>query len=127
MLLDDIRDMHKELLKKIVLCDEMEYQSEDLRMLLGALFELSDFLWKFEAVEEYNWESARTDANIFTIKKLCQFIIDEKIDLEYPPMQNSSQLPQRYTEAIDSTKRYLKNEGMLEAVKGEWSLVVYKL
>ncbi len=127
MLLETVRKVQSELIKEIVLYEDSEFQSEDMRSLLNALFEIGDFVWKCDAGEEYDWDFSRQQSNVETIKKICQFVIDEKIDLSYPTIRYASQLPQRYTSAIEDAKNYLAGEGLFESIKGGWASVVNDL
>ena len=126
-MLDEIRKIYENLLEKIICCDESEYQSEDLRFLLNAAFELGDFVWKFGNGDEYDWSTCLEQSNIFTIKTMCQLIHDKSIDYKYMPFEHASQLPQRFTQAIEDTKKYLKDEGSFELLKCEWTTVLYRL
>ncbi len=127
MLLETVRKVQSELIKEIVLYEDSEFQSEDMRSLLNALFEIGDFVWKCDAGEEYDWDFSRQQSNVETIKKICQFVINEKIDLSYPTIRYASQLPQRYTSAIEDAKNYLAGEGLFESIKGGWASVVNDL
>jgi hypothetical protein len=127
MLKDEISLLHKSLAKSLVLCQEMDYESEDYRFLLNAIFELGDFLWKFEGGENYNWHAAKEDSNTFTIKTICEVILEEGIDIEDAYFIHSFKLTQRYVQALKDTKFYLNNVGMFEVLKGGWALVVPKL
>lgn len=127
MLLETVRKVQSELIKEIVLYEDSEFQSEDMRSLLNALFEIGDFVWKCDAGEEYDWDFSRQQSNVETIKKICQFVIDEKVDLSYPKIRYASQLPQRYTSAIEDAKNYLAGEGLFESIKGGWASVVNDL
>jgi hypothetical protein len=127
MLKDEVSLLHKSLAKSLVLCQEMDYESEDYRFLLNAIFELGDFLWKFEAGEKYNWHTAEFDSNIFTIKTICEVIIEESVDVDDIYFKSAKNTTARYAEAIDVTKFYLNDVGMFEVLKGGWALVVPKL
>lgn len=127
MLLESVRKIQSELIKEIVIYEESEFQAEDIRSLLNALFEIGDFVWKCDAGENYDLYSPRQRSNVETIKKISQFVIDEKIDLTYSAIKYASELPQRYTSAIEDTKKYLAGEGLLEAIKGGWADVVNDL
>lgn len=127
MLLETVRKVQSELIKEIVLYEESDFQSEDIRSLLNALFEIGDFVWKCDAGENYDWDLARQQSNVETIKKICQFVIDEKIDLTYSTIRYASQLPQRYTSAIEDAKKHLAGEGLFEVMIGGWTNVVNDL
>jgi hypothetical protein len=127
MLLETVRKIQSELIKEIVLYEESDFQSEDIRSLLNALFEIGDFVWKCDAGEKYDWDMARQQSNVETIKKICDFVVDEKVDLTYSAIRHASQLPQRYTSAIEDAKRYLAGDGLFEAIKGGWANMVNDL
>lgn len=127
MLKDEVSLLHKSLAKSLVLCQEMDYESEDYRFLLNAIFELGDFLWKFDGGENYNWHTAKQDSNTFTIKTICEVILEEGIDIDDAYFVHSFKLTQRYVQALEDTNYYLKNVGMFEVLKGGWALVVPKL
>jgi len=127
MLLDAAKKIQFELIKEIAQCEESDYEAQDTRSLLNALFEIGDFIWKYDAGEDYDWNSAKQQSNVETIKKICEFVIDGKVDLSYSAIRYASQLPQRYTSAITDAKNYLASEGLFEAIKGGWANIVNDL
>jgi hypothetical protein len=127
MLKDEVSFLHKSLIKSLVCCQEMDYESEDYRFLLNSIFELGDFIWKFDGAEKYNWHTAESDSNIFTIKTICEVIIEQGVDVDDACFKAAKNITARYAAAIDVTKYYLKSVGMLEVLKGDWALIVPKL
>lgn len=131
MLINQISTVQKSLIESFVCCEEIDYVTEHYRDIFNAIFSLECFLIRCNGGGKYDWYIGQVMTNIAVIKKICQFVVDKKIDMNEALFSSTSrslsQLQQKYGQAISDTKKYLEDEGLLESLNGDWAAIVYEL
>jgi len=121
MLLEDIQQLHTQLLQTVLDCDESDYEEQDFRDLMDAAFDLSDFIIKYDSAVDYKYNESVQQSNVYTVKKLFEMVEHKAQDREWMPFNVNPSLPSRYKQAIADTKSYLNEHGLFEMIKGGWA------